>query len=511
MKRNGAKIGAIMSYILIFLNTAYGLIVMPYILSQVGSSDYGVYRTISSLSSSLTVLDLGFSGTVLRFVAKYNAENNRSKINEFLGMALIQTFIVFGLVTVVGGGLFFGIDPIYSAKFSPNELHLAKQLYLILIVNIGLTFFENVFFGVIAGHNEFGFSNGIKILLLIAKTAAIYLFLPIFQSVIVVVAAQTILTALAILAYLLFIYRKLKVRFVFGKWDKALFKESFGYTILLFAQSVVIQFNGNIDNMVIGAVKGSQMVTVYSFAITIYNMYEQLSSSISGVMLPTVTNRIHSGATSRDLEDLVIRVGKIQFMILGAILCGFFTLGKEFFMLWLGEGFDDCYFLALILMIPVTIPLIQNVCISILRAKNLMAFRTISLLYSTVINVIATVVGTILYGYYAAAIGTALSTIIGSIISMNIYYHRKLGMNVFRMFFCTVKDVIPALLCATALTLLGKGFIYRQVAGKLLPFILCGAIFIAVYFVILFFFNRRMFKDILRKRKNTVLKGMKDT
>ena len=47
MKRNGAKIGAIMSYILIFLNTAYGLIVMPYILSQVGSSDYGVYRTIA--------------------------------------------------------------------------------------------------------------------------------------------------------------------------------------------------------------------------------------------------------------------------------------------------------------------------------------------------------------------------------------------------------------------------------------------------------------------------------
>lgn len=500
MKRNGAKIGAIMSYFLIFLNTAYGLIVMPYILSQVGSSDYGVYRTIASLSNSLTVLDLGFSGTVLRFVAKYNAENNRPKVNEFLGMALIQTFIVSGLVMVVGGGLFFGIDPIYSVKFSPSELRLAKQLYVILIVNIGLTFFENVFFGVIAGHNEFGFSNGIKILLLIGKTAAIYLLLPIFQSVIVVVAAQTVLTALALLAYLLFIYRKLRVRFTFGKWDKALFKESFGYTILLFAQSVVIQFNGNIDNMVIGAVKGSQMVTVYSFAITIYNMYVQLSFSISNVMLPTVTNRIHAGATSRNLEDLVIRVGKIQFFVLGAVLFGFIMLGQEFFAQWLGPDYQDCYYLVLILVIPDTLHLIQNVCLSILRAKNLMVFRTVSLLYSAAINVIVTIFGTIRYGYYAAAIGTAMSTIIGSIISMNIYYKRKLGMNIFRMFFLTVKDIIPALLGATVITYFVKRSIYSAMTANWLPFILCSMVFVAVYGTIICIINKSAIKAFLQRK-----------
>ena len=501
MKRNGAKIGAVMSYILILLNTVYGLVIMPFILAQVGSADYGVYRTVASLSSSLAVMDLGFSGTVLRFVAKFNAENNRSKINEYLGMALIQTFVVFGLFSIVGGGIYFGIDPIYSSKFSPYELHLTKQLYWFLFANIGLTFFENVFFGVIAGHNEFGFSNGVKVLLLLGKTVAIIVFLPLFQSVIVVVAAQAIMTALALLTYFLFARQKLNVRVTFGKWDKALFKESFGYTLLLFAQSIVIQFNGNVDNIVIGAVRGSQMVTVYSFAITIYNMYEQLSSSISGVMLPTVTSKIYSGATSRDLEDLVIRVGKIQFLILGAILCGFIVLGKEFFALWLGAGFDDCYLLALILMIPVTIPLIQNVCISILRARNLMGFRTVSLLYSTAVNVIFTIVGTMLYGYFAAAIGTALSTVIGSIISMNIYYKRKLGMNIFRMFFLTVKDAVPALLCASVATFLLKGYFYRNISGSLLRFVLSCGVFVVVYGAIAIVFNRQVLKDLLKREK----------
>lgn len=501
MKRNGAKVGALLSYILIFLSTAYGLIVTPFILKQVGSADYGVYQTVAGMSAFLAVLDLGFSGTVQRFIAKFNAEKNRTKINEYLGMALIQTFVVSGIFLIIGSGVFFTIDPVYSSKFTPAELQLTKQLYWILLANVGLTFFDNVMFGVIAGHNEFGFANGLKILLLLGKTAAIYLFLPIFNSVIVVVAVQTFMTALTLLAYYLFIRRKLHVRFVFGKWDKALFWSSFGYTMLLFLQSLVIQFNGNVDKYVIGAVQGPELVAIYSFAITIYNMYEQLSFSISGVMLPTVTNRIHDGASSRDLEDLVIRVGKIQFLLLGAILCGFVALGKEFFAAWLGAGYEDCYLLALILMIPVTIPLIQNVCISILRARNLMGFRTLSLLYATAFNVVFTIVGTILYGYFAAAIGTALSTVIGSIISMNIYYKRKLGMNVFRMFFLTIRDAVPALLCATAATYLAKHFIYARLAAGWLPFFLCGAVFVAVYGVVAFLFNRAALKDLFLRKK----------
>lgn len=499
MKRNGARIGALMSYILIFLNTAYGLIITPFILRQVGDADYGVYQTVAGLSAFLAVLDLGFSGTVQRFIAKFNAEKNRTKINEYLGMALIQTFVVSGIFLVVGGGIFFAIDPVYSSKFTPSELQLTKQLYWILLANVGLTFFDNVLFGVIAGHNEFGFANGLKIVLLLAKTAVIYIFLPIFNSVIVVVAIQASMTALTLVAYYLFIRRKLQVRFVFGKWDKELFWSSFRYTMLLFLQSLVIQFNGNVDKNVIGAVQGPELVAVYSFAITIYNMYEQLSFSISGVMLPTVTNRIHEGATSRDLEDLVIRVGKIQFLLLGAILCGFITLGKEFFAAWLGAGYEDCYLLALILMIPVTIPLIQNVCISILRAKNLMGFRTLSLVYSAAVNFVVTLVGTILFGYFAAAVGTALSTVIGSIISMNIYYKRKLGLNVFRMFFLTVRNAVPALLCATAATFLTKNLIYSRFASGWVPFLLCGAIFVAVYGVVAFFFNKAVLRDLLRR------------
>ncbi len=499
MRLGSVKYGAIFSYLLIFLNTAYGLLVTPYILSQIGDSQYGVYKTISSLSASLAVLDLGFGGTVLRYVAKFAAERKKQELHEYLGMALTQTFLVLIGVLLVGSGVYFALEPMYAASFTVAELHLAKQLFWILLANLGLNFFENVFFGIIAGHNQFAFANGMKILLLLGKIAAVFILLPIYHSALVIVLAQLVLTFLVMLVHIAYMHRKLCVRFVFNRWNSGLFWESFRYTLLLFLQSVVIQFNGNVDNIVIGAVKGSEMVTLYSFALMLFNMYEQLSSSFSGIMLPTVTKRIHDGASAHDLENLVIQVGRIQFMILGAALCGFAVVGREFIALWLGAGFEDCYSLALILMTPVTIPLIQNVCLSILRAKNMMGFRTVALVYSMVVNCILTVFGTKYYGIYAAAFGTALSTVIGSVISMNIYYYKKLHMNVFRMLWETICKILPGLAAASGITILCKALFSSSLHGALLQFLVPAAVFIAVYGVVTFVFCKDELKRLLKK------------
>ena len=254
---------------------------------------------------------------------------------------------------------------------------------------------------------------------------------------------------------------------------------------MIFIQSLIIQFNGNIDNIVIGAVIGTSAVTVYSFAIQIFNMYEQCATSVSGVILPTVTNQIEAGATASDLEKTVVKYGRVQWMILGAALFGFLVCGKEFFLVWLGEKYNDCWYLALILMIPVTFALIVNVCLAILKAKNLLKFRTISMLYSVVINVILTVVGTHFGGYWAAAAGTAASTLVGSVVSMNIYYYKKLGLNMFRLYHKIFNRTFPCLLAACIPCLILNRYIY----GSWLTFFIKVAAFVAVYGAAMLFYG----------------------
>lgn len=486
MAKNEVKYGMILSYILIILNSVYGLIIAPYVLGTIGESEYGVYKTIASMTASVAVLEMGIGGTVQRFLAKYIAQKDMDGGYNFSAMALIQATVLAVAMAIVGAVMFGAIDNMYAKAFSDVELVRAKQLFVVLIAYTVLHIYENFLFGIISGYNKFAFSNTLKILSLIFKIILYLIVLPIVKNALGIVIISLVLEILIIFIEMFYILFKLKHRIKLRKWDNLVFKETFGYTILLFVQSIIIQFNGNIDNMVIGATIGASAVTIYSFAIQMFNMYEQCSTAVSGVVLPTVVGKVYNGATAEELSVMVINMGRVQWSVLGAALAGFICFGKEFFYLWLGEGFNDCYYLALILMVPVTFPLIVNVCLAILKAKNMLIFRTVALAYSALFNVIFTIIGTRYFGYWAAAVGTALSTCISGIVSLNIYYYVKLRINILKIYKNISKRITVCLLVAVCV---GIGMNYLPIDMTWIAIIVKAVIFVMIYAGMMFLYG----------------------
>lgn len=490
MARNEVKYGALLSYILIFANTIYGFIVTPYVLSQLGNSEYGVYKTIGSMVATVSVLEMGIGATMQRYIAKFNAQKQKGAAENFSAMGLLQALVLAFLSVCVGLVLYTTLEHSFP-KFTPAEMHRAKQIFLMMLAQIALHMFENFFFGVISGYNKFTFSNTMKLCSLAIRIALYYVVLPIFPNALTIVGITISLEALLIVISIIYLRFSIGHRIRLQKWDRPLFKESFTYTLLLFCQSMIIQFNGNVDSWVIGSVMGTASVTIYSFALQLFNMYEQCATSISGVLLPTVTKHLTNGADTGDMENLVVKYGRLQWMFLGAALFGCFVCGEEFFHLWLGkrlgEKTADCWKLTLILMVPVTLPLITNTCLTILKAKNMMRFRTISLAYSVVINIILTYFGTLCFGYWAAAAGTAAATIIGSIVSMNIYYRKKLGLNMLRIYGQIFKGTTLCLLAAALSLLMLNQVLY----GSWLSLSLKVMLFICVYAAGLFLYGFR--------------------
>ena len=81
MKRDEIKLGAILSYVTIFLNTIVGLLYTPFMLRQLGQSEYGLYMLIGSLVAYISILDFGLHNTVYRFIAKYQAEKDVNRLH----------------------------------------------------------------------------------------------------------------------------------------------------------------------------------------------------------------------------------------------------------------------------------------------------------------------------------------------------------------------------------------------------------------------------------------------
>ena len=91
-----------------------------------------------------------------------------------------------------------------------------------------------------------------------------------------------------------------------------------------------------------------------------------------------------------NIENYVVKIGRIQFMLIGAVLGSFIVLGKSFISVWMGDSltyeFSDAYYISVILMIPAVFEICINVCLAVLRASNKLKYRTAVLVLTLCFN-----------------------------------------------------------------------------------------------------------------------------
>ena len=479
------KSGAILSYLLIFVNTLYGIVFIPFLVSRLGDGEYGVYKIIGSLIGSITVLDLGIGGTVLRYIAKFNAEKDEKNLSNFSAMALIQATVLSAIMIFVCGIIYFYIDDFYASSLSVVELKKAKQLFVLFVGILVLNTYEKVFFNIIAGCGIYRVANSLKLLRILLKVLFSWLAISKFPNSIMLLIVDIVLLILIMLVQFIYISKVIKIKIKFIRWDNILFKDSMKYTIIIFFHSIAVQFNGNLDNMVIGSVIGASAVTVYSIGLQLYGMFEQFAVAFSDLMLPSVSKQIAEGDTLESLENTVIKVGRFEFIALGGAFGAFIIIGKEFINLWLGSGYSWAWDVAVILMFPTIFPLVQNVCISILRAKNKMGFRTVVVCLMAVFNLLITVLGVKHFGVFAACVGTAISLVLANIIVMNIYYIKVIKLNIFRIFRQIFSKIIICIIIST-FALWG---IDNYIFGSWIDWVIKAGIYILVYGILLLIYG----------------------
>ena len=494
------KHGAILSYLLIIANSFYGLFFTPFLITCLGESEYGVYKLIGSFIGALAILDLGIGSTMFRYIAKFNSEHDKDGINNFTAMGIIEASVLTIVIIIVSCRMYYYVDSLFSNSLTLIELNKAKELFFLFVIVLVLSVFEKVFFGVISASERFTFANSTRLFHVVLKIILVYLILSKFTDSAFLLYIDIIITLIILLFEYLFVIKKIGISIKLNKWDMKLFMSSSKYTLLMFIQSIVAQFNGNLDNMVIGAYVGAATVAVYSVGLQLYNMFEQFAIAFSDLMLPTISQQISKGENNTCLEDTVIKIGRLEFSILGGVLGGFIIIGREFIELWLGPDFLVAWIVGLILMVPTTIPLIQNVCLSILRVQNKLMFRTIMVTLMAIFNFFITVFGVKLYGPLAACIGTAISLIIANVIAMNIYYVKIIKLDILRIFRHVMSKIWVCCIVSSLFLYLVNSVIY----GTWLTWMFKFCVFIIIYLGLLFVygFNKNEKKVIFGKFVN---------
>ena len=442
------KIGAILSYVIIVVNMLIGVLYTPILTEKLGQTEYGLYSLVTSVISYLTILDFGFGNAIIIYTTRYRNKNEKDKEQKLHGMFFIIYSIIGVVAGAIGAFLWLNVDKLFGNTMSADELSKAKVLMGILTFNLVLTFPLSVFSSIITSYEKFVFSKILNLIRIILNPIVMLVLLNFGFKSISLVILNTILNLGTLILNYIYCKAKLEIKLRFGKIDFKFLREIMAYSVWIFLNSIMDKINWSLDQFILGIYSGPVTVAIYSVASQLNQMYINFSTAISGVLLPKVTKMESNNATNKEFTDIFIKTGRMQFIVMALIITGFVLFGKEFIeIMWVGPEYSESYIIACVLMIPLTIPLIQNVGLNILQAKNKYKFRVIVLIVFAIINVAISVIFSKIYGGIGAAIGTAISIILGQIIFMNVFYHKKIGINIIEFWRNIIKMFIPIIIC----------------------------------------------------------------
>ncbi|MGL6065677.1 MAG: oligosaccharide flippase family protein [Cetobacterium sp.] len=478
--KNELKIGSILSMLTIILGSLIQIFYTPLYMKYLGTTDFGINSLVQSIMGYMGMLNLGLGNAMLRYTVRYRAEGKTEEEKSLNGMFLTIFSILMLASLIMATYVYINIPNFFSDKFTPEELLKTRKVFLIMMLSVAISFPVGVFSTNIASREKFLYSRGISLI----KT----ILVPIIGAILMInglglisVTVSTVFLGIIISVFDILYAHKLGMRIKFNKFDYKILKEIFHYSFYIFLNIVIDRVYWGTDRVIIGKYIGVAAVGIYSIASIFNQLYMNFSTAISGVLFPKI-NRLIVEDKHVEISNLFIKVGRLQYIILGLISSGFILFGKDFIYLWLGEGYSEVYKIALWIMIPLTVPLIQNTGIAIMQARNKHQFRSLVYFIIAIGNLIMSVILVKQYGSIGCAIATGISFVIGNIVIMNIYYHKKMDLDMIGFWKNILKMSVPI-----AISMIVGIVLNRYLAEvTYMKFLLKVMSYSTIYFVLLF-------------------------
>lgn len=429
------KWGIVLTYATLFMNILISVLYTPVMLRLLGSEEHGLYSTVTSAISWVSLLSLGLNSSYIRFYARYQKERREDKIASLNGMFL-SIFCVLGVIALLCG-LYIAnnLRLVFADGLTEQEYQKARVLAIIVAIELAINFPATVFNSIIKAKEMFIAIRLVHLFQCITSPVVTLPLLLMGYGSVAMVAVTTVVNMAAYTFYIFYSLRKLKAKFCFFHFDGKLIKEIATYSGVIAVNTLITQVNNSLDKVLLARYVNTVCVSVYTIGFSLYSYYSSFSSSIAGNLTPRIHKIVAENYSDKlklkaSLTEQFIKFGRVQLYIQMLLLTGVVFFGKPFIAFWAGPGYENAYYVAVLLCVSATIPLCQGLGIEIQRAQNKHKFRTMLSAVMTVVNVAMTVVLCQIYGEVGAAVGTAIAVVAVDVIVMNIYYHKKLYIDI---------------------------------------------------------------------------------
>jgi O-antigen/teichoic acid export membrane protein len=354
---------------------------------------------------------------------------------------------------------------------------------LIIVIYLSISFPFSIFAAIVTANERFVFQ---KILAIARSLITPLLMIPLlllgYKSIAMAAIAVVVGTTITSVN-VWYCFKKIKIKIVLKNFDFLLLKEIFWFSVFVFAKMILERIYWSSGQFMLGASIGTIAVAIFSVALQMKGYYESFSQAIGNLFLPRLTSMVAAGDAKSQITATFVKVGRIQFHILGFILCVYILIGEKFIIFWAGKNYVSAYWISLFIMIPYTLPLIQSIGNSLIQAYNVQRPLVITFLINTILTIMISYLLMHTYGAKGCAIALAIAIVIGEVIIMNWFYWKRLGINI-PLFWKEIARIAIVMVCLTFVFKYIITFFIIKGLFSLVSFVL---IFAIIYFPVIYF------------------------
>lgn len=399
--------GTLTKYVLLGVNIALGIFLMPFTVHHLGQAEYGLWMLVASMTAYFQLLDLGYGNGLVRQVTQADARGDADEVNAVLSTFVVVYSAIGATALAATAVLTLAVVPRFP-NLSAVQVSTAQWILAILGARIAIGFPMGVFGAVTTARQWFAATAGIAIAVALLQGAATYLVLKAGYGLIPLVGTTTAIGVASYVAYAAVARRAFPgMRLSLSLFSARHVREVTAFSFYLFLISIAIHVAASVDNLIIGAYIGTGAIAVYTVAVRLAEYQRQLCGQFTGFLFPLVV-RFHTSKDAPALRATLLEGTRIGLgLVVGFALC-LIAFGRELVDLWMGTGFEGSavplYVLALVGIVMVAQGPTGTILLGTGRHR-LVAWASVA---DIILNVAVSIALVGRFGLTGVALGTAL-------------------------------------------------------------------------------------------------------
>lgn len=340
-------------YVAIATEAVLGVLILPFNVAHLGTSAYGLWVLAASVTAYFSVLDMGYSGALVKFVAQYRTRRDVQALNEILS----TLFFVF-LTAAIGMYLAAGVLAVFVDSvfhLSPDQTHVARIVLMVVTLNVAASTAFSIFGGVINGFQRYDLNNIVGSVSSIATAAVNVAVLLAGYGLVELVVAMTAVRVLTLWVYRANAYRVFPgLHVTRALFSRARLREVTGFSLHMAIIDWANKLNYSVDALVIGAFMNTAAVAVWAIAQRLAELAQRLANQLNDILFPAVVENDTAARLDR-LQRIFIEGTKLSLATVVPMAVALAMLARPLITAWVGPDFEGSILILQVLSLIVVI------------------------------------------------------------------------------------------------------------------------------------------------------------